>query len=111
MKPFDPLLDRLPPADLCTIPNWVVWVLAAAPLAVAVLLMLSPVIGFFVIEQDRRGPFVIIWLTAWLLPWPGRPGLLRRMALSSAVGLVALGIVFLYLRYGWFTGLVELFLP
>lgn len=58
------------------------------------------VLGAAMANQDIRNPLIAGWLTAWLLPWPGNPGLLRRM-LCTTVMMVAIPVavgVFLAIR-------------
>lgn len=62
-------------------------------------------------EQDGRSLMVVVWLTACLLPWPGRPGLWQRMVCSTVMGFGALLAVILHRWYGWFDGLFRLFEP
>lgn len=57
-------------------------------------------LGTAMANQDIRNPMIAVWLTAWLLPWPGNPGLLRRM-LCTTVMMAAIPVavgVFLAIR-------------
>jgi hypothetical protein len=52
------------------------------------------------VDQDIRNSLLAVWLTAWLLPWPGNPGLLRRI-LCTTVMMIAIPVavgVFLAIR-------------
>jgi hypothetical protein len=115
VKESHPLLDRLPPAHPSSVHSglhkWVVLVsavMAAGVLAVAVLPVFNLLLAFFDADEDWRNRILIVWATTWLLPWPGRPSLPRRLALSSIAALLVPVIVLLSLFGGWFDVLVDL---